>query len=132
VLTSKGKGQEKDLIKLQDVKEILKAEVVFGEHKLDMDLQAAAGSDLMSDLLTGPTAGVLLLSGLNNLQVIRTSVIAGVAALVIVRGKRPDQEMVAQARNHDLPILSTPFTMFTACGRLFSRGIRGVERKATA
>ena len=83
----------------------------------------------MSDLLTGPTEGVVLLSGLNNLQVIRTSVIAGVTALVIVRGKVPDQEMIAQAREHALPLMSTPFTMFTACGRLFRQGLRGVERK---
>jgi predicted transcriptional regulator len=119
-------------VKLSEVKEILKAEVVFGEHKLDLPVQAAAGSDLMSDLLTGPTAGVLLLSGLNNLQVIRTSVIAGIAALVIVRGKKPDPVVVAQARDHDLPVLSTPFTMYTACGRLFREGLRGVERKLTA
>ncbi|MBN1104406.1 MAG: hypothetical protein JXL84_13395 [Deltaproteobacteria bacterium] len=118
-------------MKLSDVKEALKAEVIFGEHKLDMTVRAAAGSDLMSDLLTGPTAGVLLLSGLNNLQVIRTSIIAGIAALVIVRGKRPDQGMISQARDHDLPILSTPFTMYTACGRLFREGLRGVERKVT-
>jgi len=118
-------------VKLSDVKKLLKAEIIFGDHKLDMPVQAAAGSDLMSDLLTGPTAGVLLLSGLNNLQVIRTSIIAGIAALVIVRGKRPDQDMINQARDHDLPVLSTPFTMYTACGRLFREGLRGVERKLT-
>jgi len=39
--------------------------------------------------------------------------------------------MISQARDHDLPILSTPFTMYTACGRLFREGLRGVERKLT-
>jgi hypothetical protein len=28
--------------------------------------------------------------------------------------------------------MSTPFTMFSACGRLFSRGLRGVEGKKEA
>jgi hypothetical protein len=94
------------------------------------DIKAGTGSDLMSDMLTGPTSGVLLLTGLNNIQVIRTSVIAGVAAVVLVRGKRPGPEMIAQAREHGLPLLSTGFTMFSACGRLFARGLRGVEKKA--
>jgi predicted transcriptional regulator len=116
-------------IKLSEVKDILKAKVTSGEDMLDMVLQAGAGSDLMSDLLRGSKEGVLVLSGLNNIQVIRTAVIAGVSALVLVRGKEPDEEMKAQAREHGLPLLTTPFTMFTACGRLFSAGLRGVDPK---
>jgi len=46
-----------------------------------------------------------------------------------VRGKEPDPEMVAEARLHGLPVLSTPFTMFTACGRLFNQGLRGIDQK---
>jgi len=81
----------------------------------------------MSDILTGPTGGALLVTGLNNVQVVRASAIAGVAAVVLVRDKRPDQEAIAQAKEHDLPLLSTSFTMFSTSGRLFSMGLRGVE-----
>jgi predicted transcriptional regulator len=119
-------------MKLSEVKEILKAKVATGEDRLDMVLKAGAGSDLMSDLLRGSKEGVVVLSGLNNIQVIRTAVIAGVSALVLVRGKEPDDEMKAQAQEHGLPLLSTPFTMFTACGRLFTAGLRGVDPKKTA
>jgi len=116
-------------LKLSEVKRLLKAEVVYGDHKLETEVELAAGSDLMSDLLTGPTAGALLLSGLNNLQVIRTAVIAGFTGVVLVRGKKPDPEMIAQAKIHDVPLMTTPFTLFTACGRLFKEGVRGVERR---
>jgi predicted transcriptional regulator len=119
-------------MRLSEVKEILKAKVATGEGNMDMVLRAGAGSDLMSDLLRGSKEGVLVLSGLNNIQVIRTAVIAGVSALVLVRGKEPDEEMKAQAREHGLPLLTTPFTMFTACGRLFSAGLRGVDPKKAA
>jgi len=116
-------------VKLSEIRDILKATLFVGEEKLDMRITTAAGTDLMSDLLRGPTHDVVLLSGLNNLQVIRTSVIAGVSALVLVRGKKPNQEMIEKARSHDLPLLSTPFTMFTACGRLFGKGLRGVDER---
>jgi hypothetical protein len=66
------------------------------------------------------------LSGLNNMQVIRTALIAGAAAVVLVRGKEPDLEMVSKARSHGLPVLSSPFTMFAACGRLFQQGLPGI------
>ena len=116
-------------MKLSEIKEILKANVILGENKMEMIIRAGAGSDLMSDLLRGPKNGVVVLSGLNTVQIIRTAVIAEVATVVLVRDKQPDEEMIALARLHDLPLLSTPFTMFTACGRLFRQGLRGVEQK---
>jgi predicted transcriptional regulator len=117
-------------MKLADIEKILRAQIVPGGHQKDIVLQAGAGSDLMSDLLRGPLTDVLVLTGLNNIQVIRTCVIAGVAAVVLVRGKVPDEEMVSLARENGMPLLTTPFTMYTACGRLFRAGLRGVDKKA--
>lgn len=114
---------------LADIKEQLQAEILVGNDKLDMPVMAGASSDLMSDLLTGPTNGAVLLTGLNNIQTIRTSVIAGVTAVVFVRGKRPNPEMINRAREYGLPLLSTKFTMFSSCGRLFAKGLRGIEKK---
>jgi predicted transcriptional regulator len=118
-------------MKLSDIKEILKAEILVGKEKLDSLVLTGAASDLMSDMLRGPTSGSLLLTGLNNIQVIRTSVISGVAAVVLVRGKRPTAEMITHAVENDLPLLSTPYTMFSACGRLFREGLRGVEKRGS-
>ena len=116
-------------MKLSEIKEILKADVLLGEDMIETDILAGAGSDLMSDLLRGPKNGVVVLSGLNTIHIIRTAVVAEVAAVVLVRGKKPEPEMIDLARSHNLPLLSTPFTMFTACGRLFGKGLRGVEKK---
>jgi predicted transcriptional regulator len=115
---------------LSEIKKILKADVIVGADKMETGVNAGAGGDLMSDILRGPMDGVVVLSGLNNVQVIRTALIAGVTALVIVRGKKPDKGMIEQAKEHGLPLLSTPFTMFTACGRLFRQGLRGVDGKS--
>jgi len=116
-------------MRLSDIRELLHAEVIVGQDKLDTPVKAGTASDLMSDMLTGENSGVVLLTGLCNVQVIRTSVIADVAAVILVRGKRPTQEMIVQAREHGLPLFSTPFTMYTSCGRLFSKELRGVEQK---
>jgi predicted transcriptional regulator len=122
---------KKATMKLADIRDTLRAQVIVGNDKLDLSVKAGTGSDLMSDMLTGPTSGAVLLTGLCNVQVVRTSVVAGVVAVVLVRGKQPAPEMVTQARKHGLPLLSTPFTMFSACGRLFDKGLRGVEEKAS-
>lgn len=116
-------------MKLSEVRDVLKAEVKSCPEKLDLEITAGAAGDLMSDLLRTPKEGVVILAGLNNIQSVRTAVIAGAAALVLVRNKTPDEDMIAQATENGLPLLSTPFTMFTACGRLCKAGLRGLDRK---
>ncbi len=114
-------------MKLSEVKEVLDAEVIIGHDKLDMQIKGGAASDLMSDLLRLPREGALLLTGLTSIQVIRTSVIAGMAAVVFVRGKRPNQEMIAHAREYDLPLLSSPLNMYSSCGMLFNKGLKSIR-----
>ena len=116
-------------MKLSELKEILGASLITGRDKLDMEVEAGFGSDLMSDMLFRPTHGVLLLTGLTNIQVLRSSVISGVAAVALVRGKQPNQDMIDQAERHRLPLMTTSFTMFTACGKLYEKGLRGVDEK---
>jgi len=114
-------------MKLADIKACLRAEVLTGEDQLDITIEAGTGSDLMSDMLTGQNTDTVLLTGLCNAQAIRTSVIAGVKAIVFVRKKRPAPDVIELAVKHNMPLLSTPFTMFSSCGRLFTKGLRGVE-----
>ena len=114
-------------MKLSEIKDTLDAAVLVGHDQLDMDVKGGAASDLMSDLLRLPREGALLLTGLTSIQVIRTSVIAGMVAVVFVRGKRPGQEMIAHAQEHDLPLLSSPLNMYTSCGMLYSKGLKSIR-----
>jgi predicted transcriptional regulator len=114
-------------MKLADVKEILEADIIVGEDKLETQVTGGAASDLMSDLLRNPKEGALLLTGLTTVQVIRTSVIAGMGAVMFVRGKRPDASVTEMARQHGLPLLSSPFNMYSSCGRLFNRGLKSIR-----
>ena len=112
---------------LSEVKEILNAEVILGEDRLSIEVSGGAASDLMSDLLKNPKEGALLLTGLSNLQAIRTAVIAGMAAVVFVRGKIPDSDIILLAKENEIPLLSTPFNMYSSCGKLFSKGLKSIR-----
>ena len=116
-------------VTLSEIKDLLKAAVLVGDDKLDTSVAGSCASDLMSDILRGATEGAVLITGLNNIHVIRTAVIVGVAAVILVRNKEPDESLIAHARKHGLPLLCTPYTMFTACGRLYEKGLRGVEKQ---
>lgn len=116
-------------MKLSEVKEILDAEVIVGEDKLDMEVKTAFGADLMSDVLAFAKAGSLLLTGLTNAQVIRTADILDIAAIIMVRGKKPAAETINLARQMNIPILTTKYILFETAGRLYSKGIVGCLEK---
>jgi predicted transcriptional regulator len=111
---------------LKEIKEILEAEVITGHDRLDQEISAAGASDLMSDVLAFGKPGILLLTGLSNSQSVRTANIIDAKAIVYVRGKKPDQEGIELAKGKNIPILSTKFLMYRACGLLFSHGLMGI------
>jgi len=112
-------------VTLQDVKDILDAEMIVGEDQLGKEVKTAFSADLMSDVLAFATAGSLLLTGVTNPQVVRTSEILDIAAIIMVRGKRPSQETIQLAQELKIPILSTRYILFETSGRLHARGIVG-------
>jgi len=110
---------------LEEVKEILKAEVIIGSNDLQMEVKMGCGCDLMSDVLAFTKPESLLLTGLINTQVIRTAEIADIKAICFVRGKKPDEETVRLAKSKGLPLLMTQLPMFESCGQLYKKGLIG-------
>jgi predicted transcriptional regulator len=116
-------------LKLNDVKIILDAEVIVGEENLDLEVKTAFGADLMSDVLAFAKAGSLLLTGLTNSQVIRTANILDIAAIILVRGKKPSTETINLAKELKIPLLTTKYILFETAGRLYAKGIVGCLEK---
>ena len=112
-------------MKLRDVVTEIEGKIVSSEVDLDTEVQMACGSDLMSDVLAFTHAGTLLMTGLTNPQVVRTAEVAGISAIVFVRGKLPPPETVALAEEHGIPLLASKYTMFETCGRLYRAGLPG-------
>jgi len=116
-------------VRLQEVKEILDAEVIVGKDLLEMEVKTAFGADLMSDVLAFAKPGSLLLTGLTNPQVVRTSDVLDIAAILMVRGKIPLPETIRLAEELRIPLLTTKYILFEAVGRLYTRGIVGCIEK---
>ena len=113
---------------LSEYRAVLGAEVLTKVYDPNMEIVAACGADLMSDVLSfAHFDGTMLLSGLTNPQVVRTAEMAGIVAIVFVRGKIPPPETVALAEQRGITLLTTPCSMFEACGRLYRVGVESVD-----
>lgn len=114
-----------------NVKELI--ELVEGKLLVkNIDDQAqilgGCGADLMSDVLASIEPGAVLLTGLCNPQVVRTALMADVAAIILVRGKTPPHETILLASEENIPLITSPFGMFELCGRLHSAGLPSLEK----
>lgn len=108
---------------LEQVLKIIEGRAVSGHVDPSYNITMACGADLMSDVLAFTHAGTLLLTGLTNPQVVRTAEMAGIRAIVFVRGKRPPRETISLAAEKNIPLLATRYTLYEACGRLYGAGL---------
>jgi predicted transcriptional regulator len=114
-------------MKLQELKEILKASILVGQDQMDKVITGGGAADLMDDVLAAAAKDCALLTGVTTAKVMETASIAQVAAVVIVRKKQPPEEVITLARNFNIPLLLTNYSLFVACGRLYINGIRGLD-----
>ena len=94
---------------------------------MQSSVTGAGSADLMDDVLAAATEGCVLLTGVVTDQVIRTAKIAGVAAIVFVRGKKPSKRVIELATSYDIPLLLTQYSLFIASGKLYMEGLRGLN-----
>ena len=112
---------------VKEIASILEAKFLCCEEEGDRLVNSVFASDMMSDVLAFVTEDTLLLTGLINSQSVRTAEMLDLPALVFVRGKNPHQDAVDRARMIGMPALSTPMTMYEACGRLYGAGLGAVK-----
>ncbi len=114
-------------MKLRQVSEILNAceILIHDDSVLDRELSQGFSSDLMSDALAMIDEGesTLFLTGLVNNQTLRTAEMLDIDIIIFVRDKVPDEDMIEMAKSLSINILSTSYTMYESCGRLYQGGL---------
>jgi predicted transcriptional regulator len=116
-------------VTLEEIKNELEGEVVVGHEKLPIELKTAFAADLMSDVLAYARSGCLLITGLTTAQSVRTAFALDIAAIIICRGKMPQEQAIEIAKELHIPIIRTHYIMFETCGILYRAGIYGCIRE---
>ena len=110
---------------IREIAEILDARWLCCEDGEDQEVRFAFASDMMSDVLAYVKDQAVLVTGLNNPQVIRTADMMDMVCVVYVRGKRPDALSLELAVDSNICVLTTTTPMFACCGILYENGLRG-------
>lgn len=113
-------------MKVSEVCELLSARIICGEENKLNEIKKGFSSDLMSDVLTLDTDNLLLITGLCNLQTIRTAEMADIRYIVFGRNKKVSNGMIELAKENNLCLLESPFTVFKISGILYKAGLKPV------
>ena len=111
-------------MKILDIQKLLNATVLTCTECLGKEVKSACGSDMMSDVLAFVKDQAVLLTGLVNMQVIRTAEMMDMVCVVFVRSKTPSEEIVSLAESKGIVVMTTEERMYDACGILYSNGLR--------
>lgn len=113
-------------MKVWEIVDLIKGSVITGMDNMENTVDMAFASDLMSDVLTVKTDNLLLLTGLVNIQAIRTAEMSDISCIVFVRNKKVTAEMIRIATENKITIIQSPYSMFKVSGILFGAGIKPV------
>lgn len=111
-------------MKIRDIAALLNASIVSKEEDADQVMTYAFSSDLMSDVLTVKEDAMALITGLANVQTIRTAEMSDINCVILVRGKKANPEMVELAEENGIVLMECGYTMFRASGLLYQAGIK--------
>ena len=104
--------------------QITEARLITGNPEKDLNIERAFSSDLMSDVLTLDDHHIVLITGLANLQLIRTVEMADVPVVLLCRNKIATPEMIELAKEIGITLLETSFSIFRSSGILYQNGLK--------
>jgi hypothetical protein len=112
------------IVKISELIQLTEAKIAAGNPEKPINIERAFSSDLMSDVLTLDDHYIILITGLANVQLIRTVEMADVPVVLLCRNKKATPEMIELANEIGIILLETPFSIFRASGILYQNGLK--------
>jgi predicted transcriptional regulator len=107
-------------MKVQELVEKLGLTVISGTKGLDNEIAKGYSCDLLSDVMGSAQSGDVWITLQTHKNVMAIASLKDLAAVILVKGFKPDADMEAQSNEEDIPVLGTDLDTFTINGKLFN------------
>jgi predicted transcriptional regulator len=114
-------------MKLKELVEKLELRVEAAQEGLDREVKGGYMSDLLSDVMAHSKAGDVWVTLQVHPNIIAVAILKDLTGIIIVQGKKPDDETIKKAQSERIPILMTGLHAFEIVGRLYQMGISGMR-----
>jgi len=111
---------------VQEMVDILQAQVMAGATKIDNEISGGYVSDLLSNVMGQTKAGNIWVTMQGHQNIVAVASLVGLSAVIIAGDVKPEKETINKAEAEAIPLLITPLSSFVVAGLLCDKGVRGV------
>ncbi len=101
-----------------DIVKELGLKVFSGEDNLHANVAGGYVSDLLSDVMGNAAEGMIWITLQTHRNVTAVASLKDLAAIILVKGLVPDNDMADQAAREGIPVLGTGMQAFDVAGKL--------------
>ncbi len=106
-------------MKVCDIVKMLNLSVFSGGSGLGNEVTGGYVSDLLSDVMGNACEGQVWITLQTHKNIMAVASLKDMAAVILVKGLKPDNETLAQSEQENIPILGTSLGAFEITGKLF-------------
>jgi predicted transcriptional regulator len=107
------------MMKVNDLRDMLSLQVLTEGVSLDAEVLGGYVSDLLSDVMANAKEGDIWITLQTHLNIVAIASLKGITGIIIVNGRRPDEETLKKASEEGIPIMSTKESAFEVAGKLY-------------
>lgn len=111
---------------IEEIVQKIEGVTLTSRNTVGKEIQYAFSSDLMSDVLTRDYEDTVLITGLSNIQAVRTAEMSDIGLVIIARNKEVSKEMIRLAESSDIVLLKSAYSLFRISGLLYEAGIKPI------
>ena len=104
---------------VKDIIEKMNLKVYSGENNLGNEIKGGYVSDLLSDVMGFAQEGHAWVTLQTHKNVIAIASLKELACVILVKGNEPDEDMLEQAKEEEIPVLGTTEQTFEVAGQLY-------------
>ncbi len=106
-------------MKVSDIIKSLGLELISGQSGVSREITGAYVSDLLSDVMGNSKEGQIWITLQTHKNVMAIASLKDLAAVIMVKGFRPDDDTVKQSEEEGVPVLVTTENTFEIAGKLY-------------
>ena len=106
-------------MKVKELVNALNLNVFCGQENLDREIKGGYTSDLLSDVMGFAKEGQIWITLQTHKNVMAIASLKELSAILLVKGNKPEDDMLEQAIEEGIPVLGTDEQTFEVSGKVF-------------
>lgn len=104
---------------VQELVEKMNLTVFCGQENLNREIKGGYTSDLLSDVMGFAREGQVWITLQTHKNVLAIASLKELAAILLVKGNKPEDDMLEQAVEEGIPVLGTDAQTFETTGKVY-------------